>query len=143
MFQAKDITEIFVDSGFKIFSNQIAKDDNTKVWAIPSKTGGSRAFCDKMNKWAIDEGQPGLGYIFFKDGKGSGPIAKNLGEEKTTTIREELKLDDGDSVFFVCGIPEDFLDFISKARVKIGNELKLIKKDCFEFCWIVDFPMFE
>ena len=96
-----------------------------------------------MNKWAIDEGQPGLGYIFFKDGKGSGPIAKNLGEEKTAIIREELKLDDGDSVFFVCGIPEDFLDFISKARVKIGNELKLIKKDCFEFCWIVDFPMFE
>ena len=141
--ELKDITEIFVDSGFKIFSNQIAKDNNTKVWAIPSKTGGSRAFCDKMNKWAIDEGQPGLGYIFFKDGKGSGPIAKNLGEEKTTTIREELKLDDGDSVFFVCGIPEDFLDFISKARVKIGNELKLIKKDCFEFCWIVDFPMFE
>jgi len=141
--ELKDITEIFVDSGFKIFSNQIAKDNNTKVWAIPSKTGGSRAFCDKMNKWAIDEGQPGLGYIFFKDGKGSGPIAKNLGEEKTAIIREELKLDDGDSVFFVCGIPEDFLDFISKARVKIGNELKLIKKDCFEFCWIVDFPMFE
>ena len=141
--ELKDITEIFVDSGFKIFSNQIAKDNNTKVWAIPSKTGGSRAFCDKMNKWAIDEGQPGLGYIFFKDGKGSGPIAKNLGEEKTAIIREELKLDDGDSVFFVCGIPEDFLDFISRARVKIGNELNLIKEDCFEFCWIVDFPMFE
>ncbi len=141
--ELKDITEIFVESGFKIFSNQIAKDKNTKVWAIPSKTGGSRAFCDKMNKWAINEGQPGLGYIFFKDGKGSGPIAKNLGEEKTTTIREELKLDDGDAVFFVCGIPEDFLDFISRARVKIGNELNLIKEDSFEFCWIVDFPMFE
>ena len=141
--ELKDITEIFVESGFKIFSNQIAKDNNTKVWAIPSKTGGSRAFCDKMNKWAINEGQPGLGYIFFKDGKGSGPIAKNLGEEKTTTIREELKLDDGDAVFFVCGIPEDFLDFISRARVKIGNELNLIKEDSFEFCWIVDFPMFE
>ena len=141
--ELKDITEIFVDSGFKIFSNQIAKDNNTKVLAIPSKTGGSRAFCDKMNKWAINEGQPGLGYIFFKDGNGSGPIAKNLGEEKTTTIREELELEDGDAVFFVCGIPEDFLDFISRARVKIGNELNLIKEDCFEFCWIVDFPMFE
>ena len=141
--ELKDITEIFVNSGFKIFSEQIAKDNNTKVWAIPSKTGGSRAFCDKMNKWAIDEGQPGLGYIFFKDGNGSGPIAKNLGEEKTTTIREELELEDGDAVFFVCGIPEDFLDFISRARVKIGNELNLIKEDCFEFCWIVDFPMFE
>ena len=96
-----------------------------------------------MNKWAIEEGQPGLGYIFFKDGKGSGPIAKNIGDEKTELIKNKYSLDDGDSIFFVCGIPNNFLDFISKARVKIGNELGLIKKDTFEFCWIVDFPMFE
>ena len=138
-----DITEVFVDSGFKIFADQISKNDKTKVWAIPSKEGGSRAFCDKMNKWAIEEGQPGLGYIFFKDGKGSGPIAKNIGDEKTELIKNKYSLDDGDSIFFVCGIPDNFLDFISKARVKIGNELGLIKKDTFEFCWIVDFPMFE
>jgi len=138
-----DITEVFVDSGFKIFADQISKNDKTKVWAIPSKEGGSRAFCDKMNKWAIEEGQPGLGYIFFKDGKGSGPIAKNIGDEKTELIKNKFSLDDGDSIFFVCGIPNNFLDFISKARVKIGNELGLIKKDTFEFCWIVDFPMFE
>ena len=138
-----DITEIFVDSGFKIFADQISKNNKTKVWAIPSKEGGSRAFCDKMNKWAIEEGQPGLGYIFFKDGKGSGPIAKNIGDEKTELIKNKYSLDDGDSIFFVCGIPNNFLDFISKARVKIGNELGLIKKDTFEFCWIVDFPMFE
>ena len=138
-----DITEVFVDSGFKIFADQISKNDKTKVWAIPSKEGGSRAFCDKMNKWAIEEGQPGLGYIFFKDGKGSGPIAKNIGDEKTELIKNKYSLDDGDSIFFVCGIPNNFLDFISKARVKIGNELGLIKKDTFEFCWIFDFPMFE
>lgn len=138
-----DITEVFVDSGFKIFADQISKNDKTKVWAIPSKEGGSRAFCDKMNKWAIEEGQPGLGYIFFKDGKGSGPIAKNIGDEKTELIKNKYSLDDGDSIFFVCGIPNNFLDFISKARVKIGNELGLIKKDTFEFCWIVDFPMYE
>ena len=138
-----DITEVFVDSGFKIFADQISKNEKIKVWAIPSKTGGSRAFCDKMNKWAIEEGQPGLGYIFFKDGKGSGPIAKNIGDEKTEFIKNKFSLDDGDSIFFVCGIPNNFLDFISRARVKIGNELELIKKDSFEFCWIVDFPMFE
>ncbi len=138
-----DITEAFVDSGFKIFADQISKNEKIKVWAIPSKTGGSRAFCDKMNKWAIEEGQPGLGYIFFKDGKGSGPIAKNIGDEKTELIKNKFSLDDGDSIFFVCGIPNNFLDFISRARVKIGNELELIKKDSFEFCWIVDFPMFE
>ena len=138
-----DITEVFADSGFKIFADQISKNEKIKVWAIPSKTGGSRAFCDKMNKWAIEEGQPGLGYIFFKDGKGSGPIAKNIGDEKTELIKNKFSLDDGDSIFFVCGVPNNFLDFISRARVKIGNELELIKKDSFEFCWIVDFPMFE
>ena len=138
-----DITEIFVDSGFKIFADQISKNEKVRVWAIPSKTGGSRAFCDKMNKWAIEEGQPGLGYIFFKDGKGSGPIAKNIGDEKTELIKNKFSLDDGDSIFFVCGVPNNFLDFISRARVKIGNELELIKKDSFECCWIVDFPMFE
>ena len=138
-----DITEVFVDSGFKIFADQISKNEKIKVWAIPSKTGGSRAFCDKMNKWAIEEGQPGLGYIFFKDGKGSGPIAKNIGDKKTELIKNKFSLDNGDSIFFVCGIPNNFLDFISRARVKIGNELELIKKDSFEFCWIVDFPMFE
>jgi len=138
-----DITEVFVDSGFKIFADQISKNEKIKVWAIPSKTGGSRAFCDKMNKWAIEEGQPGLGYIFFKDGKGSGPIAKNIGDEKTELIKNKFSLDDGDSIFFVCGVPNNFLDFISRARVKIGNELELLKKDSFEFCWIVDFPMFE
>ena len=141
--ELEDITEVFKESGFKVFSDQISKDANVKVWAIPAKNGGSRAFCDKMNKWAIDEGQPGLGYIFFKEGKGSGPIAKNIGEDKTSLIQDKLNLKDGDSVFFVCGIPKNFMDFISRARVKIGFELDLVKKDSFEFCWIVDFPMFE
>jgi len=141
--ELEDITEVFKESGFKVFSDQISKDANVRVWAIPAKNGGSRAFCDKMNKWAIDEGQPGLGYIFFKEGKGSGPIAKNIGEDKTSLIQDKLNLKDGDSVFFVCGIPKNFMDFISRARVKIGFELDLVKKDSFEFCWIVDFPMFE
>ena len=141
--ELEDITEVFKESGFKIFSDQISKDANVRVWTIPAKNGGSRAFCDKMNKWAIDEGQPGLGYIFFKEGKGSGPIAKNIGDDKTSLIQDKLNLKDGDSVFFVCGIPKNFMDFISRARVKIGFELDLVKKDSFEFCWIVDFPMFE
>ena len=141
--ELEDITEEFKDSGFKIFADQILKDTNVRVWAIPAKNGGSRSFCDKMNKWAIDEGQPGLGYIFFKEGKGSGPIAKNIGEDKTSIIQDKLNLKDGDSVFFVCGIPKNFIDFISRARVKIGFELDLVKKDSFEFCWIIDFPMFE
>jgi aspartyl-tRNA synthetase len=141
--EISDVTDVFEDSGFKIFSESIKKDDNVKVWGIPAKGGGSRAFCDKMNSWAIKEGQPGLGYIFFKDGSGSGPIAKNIGEEKTSAIKNKFNLSDNDAVFFICGIPKTFLTFASSARDKIGNDLGLINEDSFEFCWIVDFPMYE
>ena len=141
--EMSDVTDVFEDSGFKIFSESIKKDDNVKVWGIPAKDGGSRAFCDKMNSWAIKEGQPGLGYIFFKDGSGSGPIAKNIGEEKTSAIKNKFNLNDNDAVFFICGIPKTFLTFASSARDKIGNDLGLINEDSFEFCWIVDFPMYE
>ena len=141
--EMSDVTEIFTNSGFKIFSNSIKKDSNVKVWAIPAKGGGSRAFCDKMNSWAIKEGQPGLGYIFYKEGMGSGPIAKNIGEDKTKIIREKFNLSDSDSIFFICGVPKNFIQFASSARDKIGQDLNLIKDDSFEFCWIVDFPMYE
>ena len=141
--EMSDVTDVFENSGFKIFSESIKKDDHVKVWGIPAKGGGSRAFCDKMNSWAIKEGQPGLGYIFFKDGSGSGPIAKNIGEEKTSAIKNKFNLSDNDAVFFICGIPKTFLTFASSARDKIGNDLGLINEDSFEFCWIVDFPMYE
>ena len=141
--EMSDVTEIFIDSGFKIFSDSIKKDNNVKVWAIPAKGGGTRAFCDKMNSWAIKEGQPGLGYIFYKEGLGSGPIAKNIGEDKTQEIKANFNLSDDDSVFFLCGIPNNFMQFASSARDKIGEDLSLIKENSFEFCWIVDFPMYE
>ena len=141
--EMSDVTDVFKESGFKIFSELIKKDDNVKVWGIPAKDGGSRAFCDKMNSWAIKEGQPGLGYIFFKGGAGSGPIAKNIGEEKTSAIKNKFNLNDNDAVFFICGVPKTFLAFASSARDKIANDLGLIDENSFEFCWIVDFPMYE
>lgn len=139
-----DVTEYFRDSGFKVFASQIANDPNVEVWAIPAPTGGSRAFCDRMNSWAQSEGQPGLGYIFFRDdGEGAGPIAKNIGPERTEAIREKLKLGDSDAVFFVCGHPAKHHVFAGSARQRIGSELKLIDENAFAFCWIVDFPMYE
>ena len=141
--EMSDVTEIFIESGFKIFAESIKKDNDVRVWAIPAKSGGTRAFCDKMNSWAIKEGQPGLGYIFYKDGTGSGPIAKNIGEGKAQQIKNNFNLNDNDSVFFICGVPKNFMQFASSARDKIGEDLNLIKKDSFEFCWIVDFPMYE
>jgi aspartyl-tRNA synthetase len=141
--EMQDVTASFAGSDFKIFANMIAKDEKVRVWAIPAKTGGSRAFCDRMNSWAQGEGQPGLGYIFFRDGEGAGPLAKNIGEERTAQIRTQLGLEDGDAVFFCAGVPKNFADFAGRARNRVGEELDLIDRDQFAFCWIVDFPMYE
>ena len=141
--EMQDVTASFAGSDFKIFANMIEKDDKVRVWAIPAKTGGSRAFCDRMNSWAQGEGQPGLGYIFFRDGEGAGPLAKNIGVERTEQIRQQLELEDGDAVFFCAGLPKAFADFAGRARNRLGEELDLIDRDQFAFCWIVDFPMYE
>ncbi|MFT6229191.1 MAG: aspartyl-tRNA synthetase [Paracoccaceae bacterium] len=185
--------------------------DGVEIRAIPAPTGGSRAFCDRMNAWAIKEGLPGMGYImwreegpigdpethgfiedylagrkshtdedlimlklesepglkviavkilesikagdvagataefkknFFKH-EGAGPLAKNIGPERTEAIRQQLGLKAGDSAFFLAGEPVDFLDVAAKARVVIGTELGISATDRFDFCWIVDFPMYE
>jgi aspartyl-tRNA synthetase len=138
-----DATETFRGSGFRIFAGMIDGDPNVRVRAIPAPTGGNRAFCDRMNSWAQGEGQPGLGYIFFRDGEGAGPVARNLGAERTEALRQELALNDGDAVFFVAGVPSAFNPFASLARQRIGQELGLAKTGGFEFCWVTDFPMYE
>lgn len=141
----QNVTQHFAGSGFKVFAGMIAADPKVEVWAIPAPKGGNRAFCDRMNEWAKGEGQPGLGYIFWREGEegGAGPLAKNIGPERTTAIRDQLGLKVGDAAFFVAGKPKDFVKFAGPARTKVGEELQLIAKDVFEFCWIVDFPMFE
>ena len=141
--EMQEVSEHFRGSGFGVFANQLASDAKVEVWAIPAKTGGSRAFCDRMNAWAQGQGQPGLGYIFFKDGAGSGPVAKNIGEERTAAIRTQLGLADGDAVFFVLGRPDKMYRFAGEARVKIGLDLNLTQLDQYKLCWIVDFPFYE
>jgi aspartyl-tRNA synthetase len=141
------VTEHFAGSGFKVFASQIAADPKVEVWAVPAPTGGSRAFCDRMNAWAQGEGQPGLGYIFWRTEngalEGAGPVAKNIGPERAEAIRTQLGLKDGDAVFFVLGRPEKMYRFAGEARTRVGTELKLLDLEQFAFCWIVDFPMFE
>ncbi|CAM5629329.1 aspartate--tRNA ligase [Mycolicibacterium aubagnense] len=143
----EQVTSHFDGSGFKVFANMIASNPKVQVWAIPAKTGGSRAFCDRMNAWAQQQGQPGLGYIFWRKEadklEGAGPLAKNIGEERTEAIRTQLGLDDGDACFFVAGEPDKFYKFAGEARTRAGEELNLVDRDRFELCWIVDFPFFE
>jgi aspartyl-tRNA synthetase len=139
----QEVSEHFRGSGFKVFARML-EDSKNQVWAIPGKGGGSRAFCDRMNSWAQGEGQPGLGYIMWREGgEGAGPLANNIGAERTAAIREQLGLKEGDAAFFVAGDPEKFWKFAGLARTKLGEELNLIDKERFELAWIVDFPMYE
>jgi hypothetical protein len=111
----QDVSEIFRASGFKVFARILEGNAKSAVWAIPAPGGGSRAFCDRMNSWAQGEGQPGLGYIFYveEEGKtlGRGPVANNVGPERTERLRAQLGLKAGDAVFFVAGEPEKFVKF--------------------------------
>ncbi|NOD49057.1 MULTISPECIES: aspartate--tRNA ligase [unclassified Ruegeria] len=140
------VSDHFRGSGFAIFA-KLLEQDGTEIRAIPAPTGGSRKFCDRMNAFAQKEGLPGMGYIFWRDqGEGmeaAGPLAKNIGPERTEAIRQQLGLGVGDAAFFLGGKPKAFEKVAGKARDVIGEELNLTEKDRFAFAWIVDFPIYE
>ncbi len=167
----QDVSEHFRGSGFAIFA-KLLEQEGTEVRAIPAPTGGSRKFCDRMNAFAQKEGLPGMGYIFWrektadsvaqelgisvKDAQAkmkageveggmdaAGPLAKNIGPERTEAIRLQLGLGKGDAAFFLGGKPKIFEAVAGRARTVIGEELNLTDKDRFAFAWIVDFPMYE
>ena len=142
----QDVSEHFRGSGFAIFSN-LLEQDGTEIRAIPAPTGGSRKFCDRMNAFAQKEGLPGMGYIFWRDNgdgmEAAGPLAKNIGPERTEALRTQLGLGTGDAAFFLGGKPKNFEKVAGKARDVIGDELNLTDHDRFAFAWIVDFPIYE
>ena len=167
----QDCSEHFRGSGFAIFA-KLLEQEGTEVRAIPAPTGGSRKFCDRMNAFAQKEGLPGMGYIFWREKtadavaqelgikvkeaqamlksgeveggmEAAGPLAKNIGPERTEAIRQQLGLGVGDAAFFLGGKPKAFEPVAGRARVAIGDELGLTDKNRFAFAWIVDFPIYE
>lgn len=142
-FEIVDVTDAFRGSDFKVFAQAIEK--GSVVRAIPAPGGGAkpRSWFDNMNKWARKEGAPGLGYIVFEEGGGKGPIARNLDAERVQQIRTATGLSDGDAVFFSAGVPDEAAELAGKARNKFGEDLDLVEKDAFRFCWVVDYPMYE
>ena len=166
------VSEHFRGSGFAIFA-KLLETEGTEIRAIPAPGGGSRKFCDRMNAFAQAQGLPGMGYIFWRkktvesvaqelsitvqaarakiesaeltlEGvEAAGPLAKNIGPERTEAIRQQLGLSEGDAAFFLGGKPSQFEGVAAKARDEIGRELKLTDENRFAFAWIVDFPMYE
>ncbi len=165
------VSEHFAGSGFAIFA-KLLEQEGTQVRAIPAPGGGGRKFCDRMNVFAQKEGLPGMGYIFWRKqsadsiaqergitvkevnaliksgeitlgNEAAGPLAKNIGPERTEAIRQQLGLEVGDAAFFLGGKPKSFEGVAGKARDVIGKELGLTDLDRFAFAWIVDFPIYE
>ena len=165
------VSEHFAGSGFAIFA-KLLEQEGTEVRAIPAPTGGSRKFCDRMNAFAQKEGLPGMGYIFWREKtadsvaqemgitvkeaqalmksgevaggmEAAGPLAKNIGPERTEAIRVQLGLGLGDAAFFLGGKPKAFESVAGRARNVIGEELGLTDLNRFAFAWIVDFPIYE
>lgn len=165
------VSEHFAGSGFAIFA-KLLEQEGTEVRAIPAPTGGSRKFCDRMNAFAQKEGLPGMGYIFWREKtadavaqelgisvkeaqaklksgeveggmEAAGPLAKNIGPERTEAIRQQLGLGLGDAAFFLGGKPKAFEGVAGRARNVIGEELGLTDQTRFAFAWIVDFPIYE
>ncbi len=142
----QDVSEHFRGSGFAIFA-KLLEQDGTEIRAIPAHGGGSRKFCDRMNAFAQKEGLPGMGYIFWREGEegteAAGPLAKNIGPERTEAIRTQLGLGKGDAAFFLGGKPASFERVAGLARNAIGDELGLTEQNRFAFAWVVDFPIYE
>jgi len=139
----EDVTDVFRGGGFAVFAGAIEKGAIVRGLRAPGAAAQPRSFFDKLNQWARDEGAPGLGYVVLAEGAARGPIAKFLDEGRLAALRRATGAVDGDAVFFVCDkrAPADRL--AGKARTRLGEELDLIEKDAFRFCWVTDFPMYE
>ncbi|NOG71722.1 aspartate--tRNA ligase [Roseicella sp. DB1501] len=139
----RDVTEQFRGGAFGLFARNIEKGAVVRAIPAPGAGGNPRSFFDKLNEWARESGAGGLGYITFANGEPQGPIARNLERERAIAIRDAIGLKDGDAVFFACDKEAAAAKFAGQVRTRLGNELGLIEKDAYRFCWVTDFPMYE
>ena len=138
-----EVTEIWRGTDFKIFARPIETGAVVRAIPAPGAAAQPRSFFDKLNQWARDQGAGGLGYIIFEGGEAKGPIAKFLDQDRMQALCQAAGIGDGDAVFFACDKADDAARLAGLARTRIGEELGLVAGDRFDFCWIVDYPMYE
>lgn len=140
----EDVTEAFRGSSFTIFASNIEKGAVVKAIRTPKTSDKPRSWFDGLNNWARDNKAKGLGYIVFdENGEEKGPIAKNLSKDRIEMIKQICKIENGDSVFFVCEKLAPAQKFAGLTRTKLGTDLNLIEQGVFKFAFIVDFPFYE
>lgn len=140
----QDVSHVFDGSDFSIFAKVVAGGGVVRAIPAPGVGGEPRSFFDKKIAFAQELGAPGLGYIIInEDGSGKGPIAKFLDDARMSQLKEQMNIGPGDAVFFSSGTAKEAADIAGHVRTRLGEELNLIPQDCFEFCWVVDFPYFE
>jgi aspartyl-tRNA synthetase len=140
-----DLTNLFVESEFTIFKNNILKGCAVKGIPAPKAAANPRSFFDKITEFATSLGAGGLGYITFNpdDGTPKGPIVKFLTSKQIEQIKQLANVGNGDAIFFSCESLNILNKLSSQLRTKIAEELNIIEQDVYKFCWITDFPFYE
>ena len=144
-----DVTDIFnsVEIKLNIFKKQINKGAIVRAIPAPNTIKKSRSFYDSLNEWAKAEGANGLAYLSIIKAKdkltGSGPIAKFFSDNGINKIAKICNLKDGDAVFFSCEKKQIAEKISGLARQKIAKDLDLIQENQFQFCWIIDYPLYQ
>jgi aspartyl-tRNA synthetase len=138
-----DATAVFEGSGFAVFAQAAARGAVVRAVPGPGAAGRPRSFFDRLDGWAREQGAPGLGYVSLAEGGARGPIAKFLDAARLDALRRATGAGPGDVVFFVCDKRDAADALAGKLRTKLGEELDLIERDAFRFCWVIDFPMYE
>jgi aspartyl-tRNA synthetase len=138
-----EVTAVFAGSDFKVFAEAAARGAVVRAVIGPGAAARPRSFFDKLDAWAREQGAPGLGYVSIAEGQARGPIAKFLDAERLGALRAATGAGPGDAVFFVCDKPDVADPLAGRLRVKLGEDLDLVEKNAFRFCWVIDFPMYE
>ena len=138
-----DVGEVFAGSGFALFANAASRGAVVRAVAGPGAAGRPRSFFDRLEGWAKEQGAPGLGWLALGEGAARGPIAKFLDADRLGLLSQVTGAKSGDCIFFVCDRRDVADPLAGKLRTKLGEELALVEKNAFRFCWITDFPMYE